>query len=194
MSDPPAPAPSAAQDRPGDDLVRLFVEHWGAMARLWGINATMAELFALMFLTGQDWSAEALRQRLRISRGNVSMNLRELLAWGVIRKVHRQGERREFFRAESDIGILLRRIVAERKRRELDPTLRLLEGTAARLDREGGPELGPIRERARALGRLFALIDGLAGRLLALEPKELEELLGRLDELRAPGRPAPSPP
>src|SRR5712691_802845 len=86
---------------PADELIRQFVEHWGVMARSWGINATMGELFALLYITGTDWTADDLRRWLRVSRGNVSMNLRELLAWGVVHKAHRTGERREFFRAEA---------------------------------------------------------------------------------------------
>lgn len=77
-----------------DSVIRQFVEHWGMMARAWGINPTMGELFALMYITGTDWTAEELRSWLHVSRGNVSMNLRELLAWGVVRKLHRPGERR----------------------------------------------------------------------------------------------------
>src|ERR671910_588699 len=105
---PPSPEPDSgaggrAED--GDGLVREFVEHWGMMARSWGINATMGELFALLYITGTDWTADALRQWLRISRGNVSMNLRELISWGVVHKTHRQGHRREFYRAEADVWI-----------------------------------------------------------------------------------------
>src|SRR4028119_827127 len=110
-------------ESPSADLVRQFVEHWGVMARSWGINATMGELFALLYISGTDWTAEALKERLSVSRGNVSMNLRELIAWRVVHKVHRQGERREFYRAEADVWTLFRRILVERKRRELDPTL-----------------------------------------------------------------------
>ena len=109
------------------EVIRQFVEHWGMMARAWGINPTMGELFALLYITGTDWTAEELKDWLRVSRGNVSMNLRELLAWGVVRKLHRPGERRELFRAETDVWTLFRRILKERKRRELDPTLTVLD-------------------------------------------------------------------
>src|SRR3954466_3643510 len=106
-----APSGDAAGSKPGtpppaDEVVRQFVEHWGVMARSWGINATMGELFALLYVTGADWTAEGLRARLRVSRGNVSMNLRELINWGVVHKVHRQGERREYYRAEGDVWTL----------------------------------------------------------------------------------------
>lgn len=156
------------------DVVRQFVEHWGMMARSWGINATMGELFALLYITGTDWTADELRERLQVSRGNVSMNLRELMAWGVVHKVHRQGQRREFYRAETDVWTLFRRILSERKRRELDPTLVVLEGSVKTIRED--PELGELEGRIASLRQFFDLINGLASRLLTLESEDLEEL------------------
>jgi HTH-type transcriptional regulator, glycine betaine synthesis regulator len=157
-----------------DEVVRHFVEHWGMMARSWGINATMGELFALLYISGSDWTADSLREWLRVSRGNVSMNLRELMSWGVVHKIHRSGERREFFRAEADVWILFRRILGERKRRELDPTLHLLESSVAESSDFPGRLL--IRERIAALQRFFALIDTLATRLMILDAEDLDDL------------------
>ncbi len=166
-----------ATDSVASESTRRFVEHWGVMARLWGINSTMGELFALLYLSGRDWSADELRAHLSVSRGNVSMNLRELMNWGVLYKVHRQGDRRDYFRAETDVWTLFRRIITERKRREVEPTLALLDQTVT--------ELAPLQdgttERARALFRFFATIDRLADRLVALNPNELENLLQMLD-------------
>jgi DNA-binding transcriptional regulator GbsR (MarR family) len=160
--------------RVDDAVVRHFVEHWGMMARSWGINATMGELFALLYISGSDWTADALRAWLRVSRGNVSMNLRELMAWGVVHKVHRPGERREFFRAEADVWILFRRILGERKRRELDPTLHLLDMSVA--EASDAPDRERIRERIVALQRFFALINTLATRLMLLDAQDLDDL------------------
>jgi DNA-binding transcriptional regulator GbsR (MarR family) len=159
---------------PEGEIVRRFVEHWGMMARSWGINSTMGELFALLYITGTDWTADALREWLRVSRGNVSMNLRELLAWGVVHKVHRPGERREFFRAEADVWTLFRRILGERKRRELDPTLSVLERTDRMVPDDA--EFDLLRARVSTLRQFFDLINGLATRLLTLEPEDLDEL------------------
>ncbi len=167
-----------------DEVVRHFVEHWGVMARSWGINATMGELFALLYITGTDWTADGLREHLQISRGNVSMNLRELIAWGVVHKVHRRGERREFYRAETDVWTLFRRILTERKRRELDPTLIVLDQTAKRV--EMNPALHPLRERIVSLQRFFGLINSLASRLLLLDPDELDDLLLLFDHDHLP--------
>jgi DNA-binding transcriptional regulator GbsR (MarR family) len=159
---------------PADELIRQFVEHWGVMARSWGINATMGELFALLYITGTDWTADGLRERLRVSRGNVSMNLRELIAWGVVHKVHRQGERREYYRAETDVWTLFRRILTERKRRELDPTLVVLARTAHSI--ESYPELHPLQHRIVALQNFFGLIDALATQLATVDPADIEHL------------------
>lgn len=144
------------------------------MARSWGINATMGELFALLYITGTDWTADDLRTRLGVSRGNVSMNLRELMSWGVVHKVHHQGQRREFYRAETDVWTLFRRILTERKRRELDPTLGVLDRTARLI--EADPSLRHLQERIRALQQFFGLIDALATQLATLEPAEIEQM------------------
>ena len=179
MQDPPTSPGQGAAGGPEatvetSDLVRRFVEHWGVMARSWGINATMGELFALLYITGTDWAADDLRQHLRISRGNVSMNLRELMGWGVVHKAHRRGERREFYRAEADVWTLFRRILVERKRRELDPTLFVLDDTARELSTQASPPA--LRDRVVALQQFFALINTLAERLVTLEPDHLEDL------------------
>lgn len=157
---------------PGADvLIRRFIEHWGMMARAWGINSTMGELFALLYITGSDWTAEELRSRLDVSRGNVSMNLRELLGWGVVRKAHRPGERRELYRAETDVWTLFQRIMTERKRRELDPTVKVLDDLAKVA--EEAPGLGELRSRLETLRSFLEAIDGLSVRLMALDSGDL---------------------
>jgi HTH-type transcriptional regulator, glycine betaine synthesis regulator len=167
-----------------EELTRQFVEHWGVMARSWGINATMGELFALLYITGGDWTAEHLRERLRVSRGNVSMNLRELMAWGVVHKVHRQGERREYYRAELDVWTLFRRILRERKRRELDPTLIVLERSVIMVGDD--PTQLAMRSRIEDLQHFFALINSLAQRLMTIEPEDLDDLRLLLEALNPP--------
>lgn len=107
------------------------------------------------------------------------MNLRELLNWGVVRKVHHPGDRREYFRAEGDVWVLFRRILRERKRRELDPTLELLSRTARQLHM--APDHHEAFERLQRLNLFFRQIDGLASRLLDLEPDELDALLRFVD-------------
>jgi len=175
-------------DGPADDaLVREFVEHWGVMARAWGINASMGELFALLYISGGDWTAEDLRARLDVSRGNVSMNLRELLNWGVVRRFHRPGERRELYRAEADVWTLFRRIVGERKRRELDPTLLVLDrlsGVAG-----DGPTQSERKGRLASLREFLVTLDAFATRLMEMEPEEAAEIGRLLAGSTDPGEP-----
>ena len=178
---PGTPETASTVASPPDELIRQFVEHWGVMARSWGINATMGELFALLYITGGDWTAEDLRERLKVSRGNVSMNLRELITWGVVHKVHRQGERREYYRAELDVWTLFRRILRERKRRELDPTLVVLERSVEMVGDD--PSQLAMRSRIHDLQEFFALINTLAKRLLILEREDLDDLRMLLDAL-----------
>ena len=176
MDDPPVTSVPQGPDSGSraDSVVRQFVEHWGMMARAWGINPTMGELFALLYITGNDWTAEELRSWLHVSRGNVSMNLRELLSWGVVRKLHRPGERRELYRAETEVWTLFRRILKERKRRELDPTLTVLD-LIFRLS-ESEAELQDLKSRVEPLRQFFGLIDAMAVRLLSLDPREMADL------------------
>src|SRR5437660_2690602 len=168
--DQAAVTPDANRD---DDVVRQFVEHWGMMARSWGINATMGELFALLYINGGEWTADALKEWLDVSRGNVSMNLRELMSWGVVHKVHRQGQRREFYRAETDVWTLFRRILGERKRRELDPTLIALERSGRLVAND--PALADVEARIASLKHFFGLINALATKLMTLQTDDLEE-------------------
>jgi DNA-binding transcriptional regulator GbsR (MarR family) len=155
-------------------LVTDFVGHWGLMARAWGINSSMGELFALLYITGTDWTAEDLRQWLGVSRGNVSMNLRELLSWGVVHKVHRSGERRELFRAETDVWTLFRKILSERKRRELDPSLSVLDRAFKLADDD--PALQELKGRIEPLRSFFRLIDSMAVQLLSSPSGDLAKI------------------
>lgn len=105
-----------------------FVQSWGALATQWGINKTMAQIHALLMVTQGPLSQDDLMEALSISRGNVNMNIRELINWGLVQRVLQTGERREFFTAEKDIWKVARQIVKERKKRELEPLLAILEG------------------------------------------------------------------
>jgi len=101
----------------------LFIRRWGEMGQTWGINRTMAEIHALLYVTGLPQCTDDVMDRLNISRGNASMSLRALCNWGVIRRLHRRGERREYFESLSDVWEMFSIIAAERKRREMDPVL-----------------------------------------------------------------------
>ena len=101
----------------------LFIRRWGEMGQTWGINRTMAEIHALLYITATPLCTDDVMERLHISRGNASMSLRALCDWGIIRRQHRRGERREYFESLGDVWEMFSIIAAERKRREMDPVL-----------------------------------------------------------------------
>jgi HTH-type transcriptional regulator, glycine betaine synthesis regulator len=114
----PAATLAEAQDR--------FIAAWGQMGAAWGISRTMAEVHALLYITGQPMNTDEIMERLQISRGNASMSLRALLDWGIVQRTHKRGDRKEYFLAEQDVWTMLRAIVRERLKREMDPTLAAL--------------------------------------------------------------------
>ena len=104
-----------------------FISSWGAFGTHWGINRTMAQIHALLLVSADPLSQDDIMEELNISRGNTNMNIRELINWGLVERTYVQGERKEFFTAEKDIWKVMKQIVKERKKRELDPMMKLLE-------------------------------------------------------------------
>lgn len=100
-----------------------FITVWGQMGSAWGISRTMAEVHALLFITGEPLCTDDIMERLEISRGNASMSLRALNDWSVVTRTHKRGDRKEYFRAEQDVWAMFRSIVRERMKREVDPML-----------------------------------------------------------------------
>ena len=111
-----------------------FILHWGEMGTRWGINRTMAQVQALLFISEQPLSADEVMNELQISRGNVSMSLRELINWGIVSKMHIKGERKEFYTTEKDVWELFKVILRERKKREIDPTVEVLRDLLHQLE------------------------------------------------------------
>ncbi len=108
-----------------------FILHWGEMGTRWGINRTVAQIHALLYLSADPLPAEEIASTLGVARSNVSTSLRELQAWGIVRVVHNLGDRRDHFESKRDVWEMFRIILEERKRREIDPTLALLRGLVA---------------------------------------------------------------
>lgn len=104
-----------------------FISSWGAFGTHWGINRTMAQIHALLLVSPDPLTQDDIMEELTISRGNTNMNIRELINWGLVDRVLISGERKEFFSAEKDIWKVVKQIVKERKKRELEPMLQLLD-------------------------------------------------------------------
>lgn len=117
-------------------LMERYVLHWGEMGSRWGVNRSVAQIHALLFLSPRPLTAEEIADTLSIARSNVSTSLKELQGWGLIQIAHIMGDRRDHFVALKDSWELFSTIVEERKRREIDPTLALLRDCAAEAERE----------------------------------------------------------
>src|SRR6266513_627985 len=104
-----------------------FISSWGAFGNHWGINQTMAQIHALLLITADPLTQDDIMEQLTISRGNTNMNIRELINWRLVERILLSGERKEYFSAEKDIWKVVKQIVKERKKRELEPMLQLLD-------------------------------------------------------------------
>src|SRR5204862_1036260 len=105
----------------------LFIRRWGEMGQTWGINRTMGEIHAFLYITALPQCTDDVMERLNISRGNASMSLRALCDWGIVRRLHKRGERREYFESLGDVWEMFSLIAAGRKRREMDPALETIK-------------------------------------------------------------------
>jgi DNA-binding transcriptional regulator GbsR (MarR family) len=107
-----------------------FLQSWGALGSSWGINRTMAQIHALLLISPKALCAEDIMEELQISRGNANMNIRALIDWGLVYKELKTGERREFFIAEKDMWEVVKSIIIQRKKKELEPMLKVLDEIA----------------------------------------------------------------
>jgi len=143
----------------------LFVRRWGEMGATWGISRTMAEVHALLFITGQPLCTDDIMQRLEISRGSTSMNLRQLVNWGLIRRVHQRGDRKEYFVSDLDAWEMFETIARERRRREVEPIIatieRCREGINARRSTLKGAELDEAEACVERLEGLLKFINAI---------------------------------
>jgi len=138
-----------------DEAKEQFIQTWGTLGSTWGINRTMAQIHALLLISAQALSTEDVMEKLEISRGNTNMNTRELITWGLVRKELKAGDRKEYFVAQKDIFIVVQCIIRERKKRELDPLRRALEGLSENL--EGDPNNTDIQLYKQVVGEIQEL-------------------------------------
>lgn len=110
-----------------EDARATFIDSWGALGSAWGISKTMAMIHALLLISDEPLSTDEIMDTLGVSRGNANTNLRELVGWNLVRRVVRKGERREYFEAEKDVWTIFCTVARERKRRETEPALAVLE-------------------------------------------------------------------
>src|SRR5262244_2706145 len=156
--------------------VERFVLHWGDMGSQWGVNRSVAQIHALLYLSERPLTAEEIAAKLGLARSNVSNSIRELMAWDLIRRIPVKGDRREHFEAETDVWEIAMRIAAIRKEREIDPAVETLRACVA--DAERDPKLHPIvRKRLNDMLAFVETLDRWYMQMLTVPKPKLAALI-----------------
>jgi DNA-binding transcriptional regulator GbsR (MarR family) len=166
----------------GTDMAALtgvqkqYILHWGEMGTRWGINRTVAQIHALLYLSPRALPAEEIAETLSVARSNVSTSIRELEGWGIVRAVHVLGDRREHYESMKDVWEMFRLVIEQRKRREIDPTREMLRRSLEELDpKEAGAEF--TRERLAAMAGFFEAVTELHDQMKRLPTGTVRKLL-----------------
>lgn len=156
-----------------------FIQAWGTLGSNWGINKAMAQIHALLLLSTEPLSTEEIMEELQMSRGNVNMNLRALMDWGIVRKEHKVGERKEFFSTGKDVWDLAKQVSRERRRREIEPILNVLE----EVQKVTGDNKKNVAEFKKITGDLFDFslkVDGMIDKFTKSDQTWFYKLLMKL--------------
>ncbi len=156
-------------------LTEKFVLHFGEMGGRWGINRTVGQIYALLFLSDRPLNADEIVEALGVSRSNVSMGLKELEGWRLLRKRHLPNDRRDYFQAPDDIWQILRTLAEERRKREIDPTLSVLRDLLMEHPESAGER--HAQDRMREMHTLIELLVGWADDVQKLDNESLAQLL-----------------
>ena len=171
-------------------IEQKFILHWGEMGTRWGINRTVAQVHALLYLSPLPLPAEEISQTLSVARSNVSTCLRELQGWGIVRVVHVLGDRRDHFESVKDVWDIFRIVAEERKRREVDPTLRVVRECVDALKADGKGD-AYTRERLESMLEFLTVMNGLFEEILRIPAgalKGVAKLRGKVITLLGAGR------
>jgi DNA-binding transcriptional regulator GbsR (MarR family) len=162
-------------------VTRKFVTHWGEMGSRWGINRTVAQVHALLYLSERPLNADDIIGVLAVARSNVSTSLKELQGWGIVRLVHVPGDRRDHFASLTDVWEMFRIITNERRRREFDPTLAVLKECVA----ESSGESPVVQERIREMERFMRSLGDGFDQMRNLPASALAGLIGAAGWVRS---------
>ena len=156
-------------------LVRSFVSHFGEMGSRWGINRTVGQIYALIFVSPRPLNADDIGESLEFSRSNVSMGLKELQAWRLVRLRHLPGDRREYFEAPTDAWEIFRTLAEERRRREIEPTLSMLRN--ALLEEATTEEDRIAQQRMKSMHDLIELMTTWFEDVQRMDQKTIAQLM-----------------
>ena len=162
--------------------MKKFILHWGEMGTSWGLNRTMAQIYAMLYLSPSPLTAEEISETLSIARSTVSTGLRELLGWGVVRTVHILGDRRDHFETMSDVWEMFRVILRERKRREIDPAMAILQKSVEEV-RDDNQVDAHVCERLREMLEFFDVVMSVYEQAEELPTETLKKAAKTSDRL-----------
>ena|SRR5690349_14449570 len=178
-----------------DEIQDRFINEWGDLVTVWGLNKTMGQIHALLYITGQPLTADEIMERLNISRGNVSMNLRALMSWGVVHRQHRKGDRKQYFVAEEDPWRWFKNVVRERRKREVEPIIEAFTDTLTLLPQPESNSLAPddatrvqeIRARLEQMRDFVQVFNRGIDMFLRFSREDFNELMELLAATSDPG-------
>jgi len=156
-------------------LTQKFVLHFGEMGSRWGINRTVGQIYALLYVSAEPLNADQVGEALNFSRSNVSMGLKELQSWGLVRLLHQPNDRREYFSALEDVWLIFRTLAAERRKREIDPTLSMLRD--ALMEQPSGAEDIHAQERMRQMHAFIELMTDWLDDVQKMDSETLASLM-----------------
>lgn len=156
-------------------LTQKFVLHFGEMGSRWGINRTVGQIYALLYASARPLNADELGEALGFSRSNVSMGLKELQSWGLVRLIHQPNDRREYFQAPEDVWAIFRTLAAERRKREIDPTLSMLRD--ALMEQPSGADDIHAQERMRQMHSFIEMMTDWLDDVQKMDSETLASLM-----------------
>ncbi|KAF0243488.1 MAG: transcriptional [Planctomycetota bacterium] len=166
---------------------KKFILHWGEMGTRWGINRTVAQVHALLYISGRPVPADEIATTLSVARSNVSTSLRELQGWGLAKVTHVLGDRRDHFETFQDVWAMFKLVAQERKRREIDPTLAMLREAIEQSEKDGEK---PARERLEHMLEFFQTLTDAFDEFVKMSPGSLRKVVkygGKLQKLLGVG-------
>lgn len=156
-------------------IAERFILHWGEMGAKWGVNRTVAQVHALLYLKGKPLHAEEITDTLGVARSNISTSLKELQSWNLIRTVHVLGDRRDHFETGTDVWELMRTVLRERKEREFDPTVQALRSCLA--SEQIHLEDKEVQKRISETLSLMETLGAWGEEMLKLQPETLVKIM-----------------
>lgn len=156
-------------------VAQRFVLHWGEMGSKWGVNRTVSQIHALLYLAGRPMAADEIVETLEVARSNVSNSIKELQNWNLIQLVHVMGDRRDHFTTSTDVWALFRTVVSERKEREFDPTITVLRECLSSSDLS--QEERAVQQRIKETLELMESLSTWGDQMLKLDPATLMKVM-----------------